>query len=184
MIDSEDLVGNLGAPLRRSPVSGPYPSGSSSRREPSVGADPLLDWDADDFDDEDLEEVEIISHRPMLVGLGIDPNVVEQSNREPLWKREYDVIGAEGEEVVSLMDRKGKSVVRTPMRSARGSHLMGDGDANLTLLGRQSSKSTVGEAGALLVDSMSIGEDLDVDRDSRGSIDDFLNRYRVEGSLY
>jgi hypothetical protein len=177
-IVGEDFVGNLGAPLRGSPVSGPYPSAASdpSRQLGSpVGADPLLDRNTEDMDDEDLEDVEITSRRPMLVGLGIGPSVMGQGSGRPLWRREYDGIGLEEEEAISLMDPKGKSTARTPVRRAR-SHPMGDSNQGLALPGRQLSESTVDEVGSLLADKYGYGEGLD--RDSRESTEDF---YRLDG---
>ncbi|KAF9779784.1 hypothetical protein BJ322DRAFT_1113088 [Thelephora terrestris] len=161
MIPSEDLVGNLGAPLRSSSISGSRvgTSSSGSTRQPgfSVGADPLLHWNAD-ADDEDLEDVEISSHRPMLFGLDIDPGAVGEGGGLPLWRKDFDGVRMEGEEVTSLMSRNGKPIiVRTPVRSTP-SHPKVEGDTESLPPGKKPSKSTVEEDDALLVDS---DEDLD-----------------------
>lgn len=177
-IASEDLVGNLGAPLRDSFTSEPRASGSSYTTLPSwspdtsmarlstssmrrrqkrrdkgkARADPLLDWDVDDLDDEDLDDVEIVASRPMLVGLGIEPNVKGGGSVvSPVWKRGFNGIGAEGEEAISLMNRDGShSAAQTPIRSA---HPEGQGDRSSLPPSRQPSKSTVDEGDALLVDA-------------------------------
>ena len=86
----------------------------------------------DDVDDEDLRDAEVISLRPMLVCMGIDTDVVGQGSARPLWRRKVDGIGVRGEEVISLMDLKGKSRVRTPVQSSAAcSHSMGEDDGEL-----------------------------------------------------
>lgn len=138
------------------------------RRKPNkgkarVGADPLLDWDVDELDDEDLEDVEITSRRPMLVGLEIDPNVVGVGSGMPLWRKEFDGIGVEGEEAISLMKQNGNNgMVQTPTSSAH-SHSKGEGDRNSLPPSRQPSKSTVDEGDRLLADA-----DANDDDDSDG----------------
>ena len=172
-IASDDLVGNLGAPLRSTFSSGPLTStssngwpletrtsaaaGSSLRQRRKLSnkgktrADPLLDWDVDDLDDEDLEDVEIISQRPMLVGLGIDPNLRGEGSGEAVRRKGFDGIGAEGEEVIALMTCDGNdSATQTPMQSARSK---GEGDRDSLPPSRQPSKSTVDEGDALLGDA-------------------------------
>jgi len=172
-IASEDLVGNLGAPLRSTFTPGPRASASSSeistgassgfslrqrqkfldKGKVRAGADPLLDWDVDDLDDEDLEDVEVTSHRPMLFGLEIDPNVGGGGSGKPLWRKEFDGIGVEREEAISLMDRNGTgSAAQTPIRSAH-SNPKGEGDRSSSPPSRQPSKSTVDEGDALLADA-------------------------------
>ena len=150
MIPSEDLVGNLGAPLRSTSISVSRTSpasGSTRPRESRVSADPLLDWNADDDDDEELEDIEITSSRPMLVGLEIDPNGVGEGSGSPLWRKEFDRVGVE--EVTSLMSRNAKAVAaRTTVRSTYSPPMV---DTESLLPSRQPSKSTV-EEGALLVD--------------------------------
>jgi len=177
-IASEDLVGNLGAPLRSTFTSGPRASASSSAALPPwsletstgaalgsslhqrrkilnkgkvrAGADPLLDWDVDDLDDEDLEDMEVTSPRPMLFGLEIDPNVRGEGSGKPLWRKEFDGIGVEREEAISLMDRNGtESASQTPIRSAH-SHPKGEGNRSSSPPSRQPSKSTVDEGDGLL----------------------------------
>ena len=184
-ITSEDLVGNLGAPLRSPFASGPHASSSSyaplpsgpseiptgiaagsslrqRKKHPNKGkarADPLLDWDVDDLDDEDLEDTEITSREPMLVGLEIYPDVREgEGSRGPVWRRGFDEVG---EEIIPLMDRDGEnSAAQTPMRSM---HSEGEGDRNSLPPNRQPSKSTVDETDALLV-----GEDENDEEDPDG----------------
>lgn len=161
-ITSEDFVGNLGAPLRSSLTSGQYPlasPGPSSRRKSCVGADPLLDRCAGELEEEDLDDdVEITSRRPILVGLGIDPNLVGEGSGRPLWRKEFDGIGVEGEEVILLVDRKGKDRARSPVRS-ESSPPVGEDDGELVPPGRQLLKSAVDEADALLVDANGYVED-------------------------
>jgi len=106
----------------------------------------------DDLDDEDLEDMEITSHRPMLVGLEIDPNMMEKGGGEPLWKKEYDGLGMEGEENIALMNQDGEtSAAQTPTRSTH-THPKGEGNRNSLPPSRQPSKSTVDEGDALLAD--------------------------------
>ena len=93
IISSVDIVGNLGAPLRSSPISGlrfSSHSGSSHQCKSRVSADSLVDEDVDDLDDPDLEYTEITSCRPMLVGLGIDRDVVGEGSGMPVWRKEPD----------------------------------------------------------------------------------------------
>lgn len=178
-ITSENLVGNIGAPLRSSPISGPYPpapSGSSRRRESSVVDDPLLDQDLDDSDDEDLEGAEIVSYRRVFVRLGIDQNIVGEGSKEPSWRREVDGTGVEEEEIGWLVDPKGKNRARTPARSARLHPIGEPGDGGMLPPGRQSLEPAVGEADALLVGRYGYDEGLGMD--SRESIED---AYRVDG---
>jgi len=163
VIASEKLVGNLGAPLRSTPISGP--SGPPRRRRSSVGANSLLDLDVGDLDDEEIGDVEVTSRRPILFGLGMDSNVVGQGSGKHLWRRGFDGTGVEGQEVVSLMDRGGESSAQTPVRSAI-SRPIGDGsDGKWLHPGRQPSTSSIDEANALLVDAY--GYDEDSDRYSR-----------------
>ena len=141
-------------------MSGPRASTSSgSSRQPisRIGADPLLDWDANDLDAEELEDIEVTSGRPMLVDLEIDSNVVGQCGGRPLWRREFDGIGVEGEEVISLMDQKGKNTAL----SARFRPMGMKGNGELLPHVRQSSTSTVGEGDGLFVDAYRYGEDSD-----------------------
>lgn len=153
----------MGAPLRSSSISEPRASGSSGplrQHRSQVGTSPL-----NDLDDEELEDVEITSSRPMLFGLEIDPNVVGEGSGKPLWRREFDGIGVEGEEVFSLVNRKGKKPDRTPVRSGN-SHAMGEGgERELLSPSRRPLKSTIDEVDALLVDGY--GDDDDPERDSR-----------------
>lgn len=128
-----------------------------------IGADPLLDWDVDDLDEEDLEDVEITSRRPMLVGLEIDPTMGGEGSAEPLWRKEFDGIKVEGEEALSLMNRSGNnSAAQTPIRSAHSDSRV-EGHRSSPPLSRQPSKSTVDEGDALLV----ITDDDDSDGYSR-----------------
>ena len=177
-IASEDIVGNLGAPLRDSFTSGHASvsssversswsleastratSGSSLRprqKRPNKGkarADPLLDWDVDDLDEEELEDMEIVSRRPMLVGLEIDPNAMGEGSGGAVWREGFDGINVEGEEAISLMNRgENNSVANTPIRSVH-SHSKGEGGRNSLPPSRHPSKSTVDEGDALLVDA-------------------------------
>jgi len=177
-ITSEDLVGNLGAPLRSSFTPGPRASESSTtgllqfrtstglasgssphqrrralhKGKARAAADPLLDWDVDDLDDEDLEDMEIISPRPILAGLEVDMGMRGEGHVESLWRKDFDGIGVEREEAISLISPTGnKSAAQTPIRSAH-SHPTSEGDRNLLPLNRQPSKSTVDEGDALLAD--------------------------------
>lgn len=113
----------------------------------------------DDLDDEDLEDTEITSREPMLVGLEIYPDVREgEGSRGPVWRRGFDEVG---EEIIPLMDRDGEnSAAQTPMRSM---HSEGEGDRNSLPPNRQPSKSTVDETDALLV-----GEDENDEEDPDG----------------
>ena len=174
-VASDDLVGNLGAPLRSSFLSEPRASGSSyttlpsstfetssnrtsasslrPRRKPfnkgKARADPLLDWDVDDLDDEDLEDMEIISPSPMLVGLEMDPNAGGGGGGPSMRKKDFGGIEA-AEEGRSLINRDGSdSAAQTPIQSA---HPKGVGDGSPPPPSRQPSKSTVDEGDALLVD--------------------------------
>ena len=80
-----------------------------------IGSDPLLDWDVDDLDDEDLEDMEITSRRPMLVGLGINlPDVRGEGSGQVPLRREFGGKEA-GEEALPLMIGSNSS---TPIRSA------------------------------------------------------------------
>lgn len=153
MISGEDLVGNLGAPLRSSLISRSRvatPSGPSPRRETrGAAADPLLGWDLDDMDNEEIEVVGVTSRRPMLASLVIDSDAVGGGNGKLSWRREFDGIGAE-EEVGSLMERKGKNKARTPIRSAHSPRICG---GLWTPLVRRPSKSALDEVDALLADA-------------------------------
>jgi len=178
-ITSDDLVGNLGAPLRSSFTPGPRASESSStgllqfrtstglasgssphqrqralyKGKARAAADPLLDWDVDDLDDEDLEDMEITSRRPILVGLEVDMSMRGDGSVESLWKKDFDGIGVQREEAISLISPTGnKSATPTPIRSAH-SHSTGESDRDSLPLNRQPSKSTVDEGDALLVDA-------------------------------
>ena len=138
---SDSVVGNMGAPLRSTFLSEPRTSessttplsssrsfasagGSSLRRrkrrleksKARIGSDPLLDWDVDDLDEEDLEDIEITSRRPMLVGLGIDlPDMRGESSTQAMMRKEFAVKALEGEEGLPLMLGSNNS---TPIRSA------------------------------------------------------------------
>jgi len=104
--------------------------------------------------------MEITSHRPILVGLGIGPSVRGEGNVESLWRKDFDGIGVEREEAISLISPTGNnSAARTPIRSTR-SHSTGKGDRNSSPPSRQPSKSTVHEGVGLLVDADD-EEDLD-----------------------
>ena len=178
-ITSDDFVGNLGAPLRSSFTPGPRASESSStgllhfrtstglasgssphqrqgaldKGKARATVDPLLDWDVDELDDEDLEDMEITSRRPILVGLEVDMSMRGGGSVESLWRKDFDGIGVRREEAVSLISPTGnKSTAQTPIRSTH-SHSTGEGDRNSLPLNRQPSKSTVDEGDALLVDA-------------------------------
>ena len=178
-ITSDDFVGNLGAPLRSSFTPRPRASESSStgllqfrasnglasgysphqrqgalyKGKGRAVSDPLLDWDVDDLDDDDLEDMEITSHRPILVGLEVDRSMRGEGSVESLWRKDFDGIGVQREEAVSLISPTGnKSAAQTPIRSAH-SHSTGEGDRNSLPLNRQPSKSTVDEGDGLLVDA-------------------------------
>jgi len=171
-VTSGSMVGNLGAPLRSIFLSEPRTSESSTtplssrsfastgasslrrrqrRREKGkarIGSDPLLDWDVDDLDDEDLEDVEITSRRPMLVGLGIDlPDVRGESSGQALLRGGFGRTEI-GEEGVPLIIGSNSS---TPIRSA---HFPSEGGGGRNSLppSRQPSKSTAGDKDGLLVD--------------------------------
>ena len=105
IISSVDIVGNLGAPLRSSPTSGlrfSAHSGSSHQCKSRVSTDSLVDEDVDDLDDPDLEDTETTSWRPMLVGLGIDRDIVGEGSGMPVWRKEPD-----GQDVHSNLDDEG-----------------------------------------------------------------------------
>ena len=110
----------------------------------------------DDLDDEELEDMEIISPSPMLVGLEMDPNAMEGGSVLPVWKKDFGEIGA-GEEAISLMSRDGSdSAAQTPIQSE---YPKGEGDMSPPPPSRQPSKSTVDEGDALLVDMGGSEED-------------------------
>ena len=116
----------------------------------------------DDLDEEDPEDREIISDRPILVGLEMG-----EGRSESLWRKDFDGIEVEREEAISLMSpARNKSTAQTPIRSAH-SHSPGQGDRNSLPLNRQPSKSTVDEEDALLVDA---DDDDDLDGYSRDPI--------------
>ena len=124
------------------------------RRKPlnkgKARADPLLDWDVDDLDDEDLEDMEIISPSPMLVGLEMDPNARGGSGGPSVRRIDSGGIG-EAEEGISLLNQGGSdSAAQTPIQSA---YPKGEGDRSPPPPSRQPSKSTVDEGDALLVDA-------------------------------
>ena len=173
-ISADDLVGNLGAPLRTSPISGPRASASSGpsrQRRSRIGADPLLDWDVDD---EDLEDVEITSRRPILAGLRMDPNKVGESSVSPLWRKEFDGMGVEGEEIVSLVNRNGSN--GDPLSPVQSTHSSkGEGDRESLPPARQPSKSTVDEGDALLVEMGEEGWDRYSREQARTSIASTVN---------
>ena len=115
----------------------------------------------DDLDEEDLEDREITSRRPILVGLEIDPNIRGEGSGEPWWREVLDGIGVEREETVSLMNQNGNnSAAQTPVRSTH-SHPKGKGDEKSSPPSRQPSKSTVDEGDALLFDGGENDEDSD-----------------------
>jgi len=123
-----------------------------------IGADPLLDWDVDDLDDEDLEDMEIISPSPMLVGLVMGPSARGEGS-EPLVRKEGFGGTVVEEEASLLINRDGNdSAAQTPIQSV---HPRGEGDRSSLPPSRQPSKSTVEEGDALLVDAGGIDEDLD-----------------------
>ena len=164
-IINEELVGNLGAPLRSTFTSDDPRSSESTyttlgtgsgsslrqrRRHRNRGkarADPLLDWDVDDLDDEDLEDMEIESRRPMYVGLQIDPNMRGEGSGGPVWRKGFDGIGAGGEEAMPFVTRSESiSSAQTPIRSVPPKS-----DRSSLPPSRHPSKSTVEEGDALLV---------------------------------
>ena len=104
----------------------------------------------DDLDDEDLEDMEITSRRPMLVGLEIDPEMRGEGSERPVWRKGFDGVGVRGEEVIPLMNRDGNDgASQTPIQST---HSKGEGGRSSSPPSRQPSKSTVDEGDALLVD--------------------------------
>jgi len=102
----------------------------------------------DDLDDEDLEDMEIISPSPMLVGLEMDPNARGGGSGPSVRKKDFTGIG-EAEEGLALINQGG-SDGQTPIQST---HPKGQGDMSPPPPGRHPSKSTVDEGGALLVDA-------------------------------
>jgi len=124
------------------------------RRKPfnkgKAHADPLLDWDVDDLDDEDLEDMEIISPSPMLVGLDMDPTARGEGGGSSTRKVDFDGI-EKAEEGISLINQGGsESAAQTPIQST---HPKAEGDRSPPPPSRHPSKSTVDEGDALLADA-------------------------------
>lgn len=105
----------------------------------------------DDLDEEELEDVEIVSRSPMLVGLKIDPDVRGEGSGEPLWRKDPYGIGVEAEKVIVFMNRSGShGAAQTPISAHP--HPKSKGDRDSLPLSRHPSDSTAHEGSALLAD--------------------------------
>lgn len=157
----DGLVGNLGAPLRVGSVPGQRISASSgssrmplNQPSPRAGLDPLLDWDVDEF--EEIDDAEITSSRPMFVGLEIDQSMTWETVERPLWRKDVEELGVEGEEAVSLVNQDGRTgSVQTTIQST---HPYSRGEGNMGPVWSTRRPSRTGNEGdTLLVDMDEVG---------------------------